>query len=79
MKVLIVHPGPSFSVQDVYRGWIRGLRANGVTVRECRIDADLTVFGACDLTIEGDTRSSRAVSATVSAFTPGLSRYFQPG
>src|SRR6478752_5413837 len=58
MRALIVHPGPSFSVQNVYRGWMRGLIQCGVEVRECRIDADLTVFGACDLTINGDTRKA---------------------
>ncbi len=42
----------------MYRGWIRGLEANGVEVREARIDADLTVFGACDLTINGETKKA---------------------
>lgn len=37
MRALLVHPGPHFSVEDVYQGWVRGLRANGVEV----IDYDL--------------------------------------
>jgi hypothetical protein len=31
-RVLVVHPGPSFSVSDVYRGWCRGLKEAGATV-----------------------------------------------
>ena len=32
MRVLIVHPGPDFSVADVYRGWAEGLRELGCEV-----------------------------------------------
>lgn len=32
MKVLVVHPGPHFSVADVYDGLVKGLRANGADV-----------------------------------------------
>ena len=32
MRVLIVHPGPDFSVADVYRGWADALRELGCTV-----------------------------------------------
>lgn len=32
MRVLIVHPGPDFSVADVYRGWADGLREMGCDV-----------------------------------------------
>ena len=34
LKILTVSPGPTFSVADVYNGWVRGLRANGVEVIE---------------------------------------------
>lgn len=33
-RVLVVHPGPSWSVADVHRGWVRGLKANGITTAE---------------------------------------------
>ena len=32
MKVLLVHPGASFSVSDVYDGLRKGLVANGAEV-----------------------------------------------
>lgn len=38
MKALIVHPGPHFSVADVYDGLIKGLRANGVEVGILNLD-----------------------------------------
>lgn len=31
MRALVVQPGPAFSVMDVARGWVKGLRANGIT------------------------------------------------
>ena len=34
MKVLVVHPGVDFSVSDVFRGLVGGLRANGCDVAE---------------------------------------------
>lgn len=34
MRVLIVSPGPAYSVKDVYNGWVKGLRAYGVEVIE---------------------------------------------
>ncbi len=44
MKALLVHPGPNWAVADVYRGWIRGLLANGVDVRPFNLDERLTVL-----------------------------------
>lgn len=32
--MLVVHPGPAWSVADVHRGWVRGLRANGIQTAE---------------------------------------------
>jgi hypothetical protein len=34
MRFLIAHPGPDFSVKDVYIGWLQALRALGQTVIE---------------------------------------------
>lgn len=34
MRAVVVSPGPEFSVMDVYRGWVGGLRAQGVEVFE---------------------------------------------
>jgi len=44
MKVLVVHPGDSFSTADVYTGLCAGLRASGCTVIEARLDIGLEVF-----------------------------------
>ena len=32
MRVLVVSPGPMFSVEDVYQGWVKGLRQAGAQV-----------------------------------------------
>jgi hypothetical protein len=45
MRWLVVHPGPHFSVQDVYTGWCEGLRANGETVIEFNLGDRLNAFG----------------------------------
>lgn len=46
MRWLIVHPGPSFSVDDVYRGWAEALRAVGEDVMEYNFDDRLLFFDA---------------------------------
>lgn len=45
MRLLAIHPGPNFSVADVFRGWLIGLQANGVEVGAYNLDARLTFFG----------------------------------
>lgn len=32
MRILLVHPGPDFSVHDVFTGWREGLTEAGVEV-----------------------------------------------
>lgn len=34
MRIVLNHPGPNWSVADVYRGWSRGLRAAGAEIVE---------------------------------------------
>lgn len=46
MRCLIVHPGPNFSVADVFRGWITGLQAQGLEVGAYNLDARLNFYGA---------------------------------
>jgi hypothetical protein len=38
MKLLVVHPGASWSTHDVHVGLVEGLRANGVPLAEFRLD-----------------------------------------
>lgn len=42
MRALIVEPGPSFSVMDVYNGWYRALQRAGVNVKGVNLGERLT-------------------------------------
>jgi len=44
MKALVVHPGPNYSVADVYKNIVAGLLANGVEVAEHNLDARLNFY-----------------------------------
>lgn len=44
MKILVVRPGPSFSVEDVANGWIKGLRHQGHEVYDWDLGARLEFF-----------------------------------
>ena len=46
MKILVCHPGHSFSTSDVYDGLCAGLRANDVTVIPFQWDKPLQTLGA---------------------------------
>lgn len=46
MRIGVIHPGASFSTADVYTGVVAGLRTNGVTVDEHRIDSILNWYDA---------------------------------
>lgn len=46
MKWLVVHPGPNFSVADVYTGWCEALAAAGQKVSRYALDARLTFYGS---------------------------------
>lgn len=44
MRVLVVQPGPEFSVQDVYTGWVEALRELGQHVIEYDLATRLTFY-----------------------------------
>lgn len=46
MRLGVIHPGAGFATHDVYTGVVGGLRANGVTVDEHRIDSILNWYDA---------------------------------
>ncbi|MDG4784357.1 hypothetical protein O7626_00520 [Micromonospora sp. WMMD1102] len=46
MKWLVVHPGPNFSVADVYAGWCDALRDLGQKVSRYALDERLTLYGS---------------------------------
>ena len=46
MRALIVHPGPDFSVADVFRGWKGALEGLGVDVQTYNTNERLSFYGA---------------------------------
>lgn len=54
MRALIVHPGPDFSVSDVYDGWLKGLRANGLDVATVNLNDRLTFYGEAAICRNGE-------------------------
>lgn len=48
----MVHPGPAFSVADVYNGWRDAFRELGCDVHEAHLDTDLNVFSSAEFTNE---------------------------
>lgn len=44
MRILVTHPGPHFSVHDVYVGWVEALRDLGVDVIEYNLADRLTFY-----------------------------------
>lgn len=44
-RILIVHPGPDFSVADVYRGWIKSMRKLGHQIMTYNTNERLTFYG----------------------------------
>lgn len=54
MRVLVVHPGPQFSVGDVHRGWVKGLRQNGCDVVELNLNDRLDFYDKARVEIGGE-------------------------
>ena len=52
MRVLVVHPGPKFSVADVHHGLVKGLRANGCQVGIFNLDDRLDFYAAAHVELE---------------------------
>ena len=53
LKILVVKPGPQFSVEDVAKGWIKGLKQNGHEVIEFDLGLRLEFFKAALHSIRG--------------------------
>lgn len=58
MRAVLVHPGPHFSVADVHRGWVKGLRQNNVEVAEYNLDQRLNFFSEAMLDRNGELRKA---------------------
>ena len=54
MRALLVHPGPAFSVADVYAGWVKGLRGCGVEVAEFNLGDRLGFYGRAHVERDGE-------------------------
>lgn len=51
MKILAAHPGPSFSVHDVYAGWVEAFRDLGQQVAEYNLSDRLTFYDSALLEV----------------------------
>jgi len=55
VRILLVHPGATFSVQDVYDGWLEALQGLGHTVAEYNLGDRLIFYGSVHLQAEDGT------------------------
>lgn len=76
MRVLAVHPGPSFSVADVHLGWVNALRGLGCTVAEYNLDDRLTFYGAAS--VQGQALTYDEVITLASKGLEGKCYEFEP-
>jgi spore maturation protein CgeB len=58
MRFLIAHPGPDYSVKDVYAGWVEALRELGHTVVEFNLGDRLSFYDAAHVEIDGVWRKA---------------------
>lgn len=54
MRALVVRPGPAFSVADVARGWVKGLRECGVEVVDFNFDDRFNFYATAHLPRDGE-------------------------
>lgn len=68
----MVAPGPEFSVQDVYHGWITGLRAQGVEVTSFNLHDRLNFYADAEMKRDGEYRRALSMEAAVKVTLEGL-------
>lgn len=56
MRCLVIHPGPAFSVHDVFTGWVRGLHAQGVDTGAFNITTRAEFFADAQVERDGTLR-----------------------
>ena len=54
MKILLVRPGPKYSVEDVANGWVKGLRAVGHEVIDWDLGTRIAFFDEAFRAVRGD-------------------------
>jgi hypothetical protein len=52
MRIVVCHPGPSFSVADVHAGWVEALRELGQHVIEFNLDDRLVLYDSAYLQVD---------------------------
>lgn len=72
MRVLVVHPGPHFSVADVFTGIVSGLAANNVEVCTLNLDDRLNFYSEVMLDRGGQLRKALSPEAAVMMAAKGL-------
>ena len=65
MRVMVVRPGADYSIGDMARGWVMGLRACGVEVVDFRLDTFLGFYLAAQ--VDGKPAFATPVEASVVA------------
>lgn len=72
MKVLVVHPGPHFSVADVHRGLLKGLQQCGVDAREFNLHDRLNFYTMATLAKDGEYIKAFSEEAALEMAAKGL-------
>lgn len=54
MRFLVAHPGPGFSVHDVYVGWVEALRELGHTVVEFNLGDRISFYSEAHVEVDGE-------------------------
>lgn len=62
MRILMIHPGPAFSVADVYNGWRDAFLELGCEIHEAHLDTDLNVFTAAEFKNENTGERAKLFS-----------------
>jgi spore maturation protein CgeB len=58
MRFLVAHPGPGFSVHDVYVGWVEALRELGQTVVEFNLGDRIAFYDSAHVEVDGEYRKA---------------------
>ncbi len=65
MRILVVHPGPAYSVSDVHNGLVKGLAACGAEVKSVNLNDRLDFYCRAELTIGKDRRRAFSREAAI--------------
>jgi spore maturation protein CgeB len=75
MRVLLVRPGPHFSVEDVASGWAKGLEQNGCEVADFNLQDRLGFYAShpqVDNALEGVILATKGIQAVCYEFQPDV-------